>query len=202
MSEKLHIIPHAHKITKEDRSRALGQNPCVLWFTGLSGSGKSTLANQVEQELMARGFHTYLLDGDNVRTGLNSDLGFTEASRVENIRRLGELSKLMVDAGLIVLTAFISPFRADRAYVRHLLAVGEMVEVYVDCPLKVAELRDPKGLYAKARKGEITNFTGIDSPFEAPEDPEIRVDTDKDDVEENVRQVLDYLLPEITLEDA
>ena len=109
MSEKLHIIPHAHKITKEDRSRALGQNPCVLWFTGLSGSGKSTLANQVEQELMARGFHTYLLDGDNVRTGLNSDLGFTEASRVENIRRLGELSKLMVDAGLSVLTAFISP---------------------------------------------------------------------------------------------
>ncbi|MCE2495905.1 MAG: adenylyl-sulfate kinase [Flavobacteriales bacterium] len=201
MSEKLHIIPHDHKITKVDRSRALGQRPCVVWFTGLSGSGKSTVANCVEQDLMSHGFHTYLLDGDNVRTGLNGDVDFTEAGRIENIRRLGELSKLMVDAGLIVLTAFISPFKADRKRVRDLLAAGEMVEVHVDVPLEVAESRDPKGLYKKARKGEISNFTGIDSPFEVPENPEIRIDTDKDDLEENVRQVLEVLLPKITLED-
>lgn len=202
MSEKLHIIPHDHKISKETRSQSLGQRPCVVWFTGLSGSGKSTVANAVEQELAAHGFHTYLLDGDNVRSGLNGDLNFTEAGRVENIRRLGELSKLMVDAGLIVLTAFISPFGADRASVREKLADGEMVEVHVDVPLEVAESRDPKGLYKKARAGEISNFTGISSPFEVPENPEIRIDTDKDDIEENVRQVLEVLLPKITLSDA
>lgn len=202
MSEKLHIIPHDHKIGKQDRSKALGQVPCVLWFTGLSGSGKSTVASRVEQELVSRGFHTYLLDGDNVRSGLNSDLDFTESGRVENIRRLGELSKLMVDAGLIVLTAFISPYRADRASVRSKLANDEMIEVHVDCPLEVAESRDVKGLYAKARAGEIKNFTGIDSPFEVPEKPEISVNTDRDTIEQNVQQVLDYLLPKITLKDA
>lgn len=202
MSDKLHIIPHNHQIGKQERSASLKQNPCVVWFTGLSGSGKSTVANRVEQELVSRGFHTYLLDGDNVRSGLNSDLDFSEVGRVENIRRLGELSKLMVDAGLIVLTAFISPFRADRASVRGKLAEGEMVEVHVDCPLEVAESRDVKGLYAKARAGEIKNFTGIDSPFEIPENPEITINTDRDSFNQNVQQVLDYILPKITLKDA
>ncbi len=202
MSDKLHIIPHNHQIGKQERSASLKQNPCVVWFTGLSGSGKSTVANRVEQELVSRGFHTYLLDGDNVRSGLNSDLDFSEVGRVENIRRLGELSKLMVDAGLIVLTAFISPFRADRASVRAKLAEGEMVEVHVDCPLEVAESRDVKGLYAKARAGEIKNFTGIDSPFEIPENPEITINTDRDSLNQNVQQVLDYILPKITLKDA
>src|SRR5205814_2742917 len=151
--------------------------PAVLWFTGLSGAGKSTIANLVEKKLAATGRHSYLLDGDNVRHGLNKDLGFTEADRVENIRRVAEVAKLMVDAGLIVLTAFISPFRSERAMARSLLGEGEFVEIYVDTPLEVAEQRDVKGLYRKARRGELANFTGIDSPYEAPENPEIRIDT-------------------------
>jgi bifunctional enzyme CysN/CysC len=149
----------------------------VLWFTGLSGAGKSTIANLVEKKLQAVGRHTYLLDGDNVRHGLNRDLGFTEADRVENIRRVAEVSKLMADAGLIVLVSFISPFRSERRMARELLPEGEFLEVFIDTPLAVAEQRDVKGLYAKARKGELKNFTGIDSPYEPPEDPEIRVDT-------------------------
>ena len=151
----------------------------MLWLTGLSGAGKSTIANLVEKKLHAMGRHTYLLDGDNVRHGLNKDLGFTEADRVENIRRIGEVAKLMVDAGLIVLIAFISPFRAERRMARDLMTEGEFIEVYVDAPLDVAEGRDPKGLYKKARRGEIKNFTGIDSPYEPPEAPEIRIDTTK-----------------------
>jgi bifunctional enzyme CysN/CysC len=149
----------------------------VLWFTGLSGSGKSTIANRVETRLHALGKHTYLLDGDNVRHGLNKDLGFTEADRVENIRRIAEVARLMADAGLIVLTAFISPFRSERRMARGLLPEGEFIEVHVDTPLEVAEQRDVKGLYKKARRGELKNFTGIDSPYEAPENPEIRIDT-------------------------
>ncbi|MBS0445524.1 MAG: sulfate adenylyltransferase subunit CysN [Proteobacteria bacterium] len=164
-------------VDKASRAAAKGQRPGVLWFTGLSGAGKSTIANLVEKKLHAMGRHTYLLDGDNVRHGLNKDLGFTEADRVENIRRIGEVSKLMVDAGLIVLTAFISPFRAERAMARSLMADGEFVEVHIDTSLAVAEERDVKGLYRKARRGELINFTGIDSPYEAPEAPELRIDT-------------------------
>jgi bifunctional enzyme CysN/CysC len=164
-------------IDKSARAVQKTQNPCVVWFTGLSGSGKSTIANRVEQRLYAMGHHTYLLDGDNVRHGLNRDLGFTEADRVENIRRVGEVAKLMVDAGLIVLTAFISPFRAERRMARDLLTDGEFLEVYVDVPLEIAEQRDPKGLYRKARRGELKNFTGIDSPYEPPEAPELSVNT-------------------------
>ena len=149
----------------------------VLWFTGLSGAGKSTIANLVEKQLHALGRHSYLLDGDNVRHGLNHDLGFTDADRVENIRRVAEVARLMVDAGLIVLTAFISPFRGERALARSLVADGEFIEIHVDTPLAVAEARDVKGLYKKARRGELANFTGIDSPYEAPEAPELRVDT-------------------------
>ena len=164
-------------VGRETHSQLKGQRPAVLWFTGLSGAGKSTIANIVEKKLVARGRHTFLLDGDNVRHGLNRDLGFTEADRIENIRRVGEVARLMTDAGLIVLTAFISPFRAEREMVRNMLPEGEFIEVFVDTPLEEAERRDEKGLYAKARAGELQNFTGIDSPYEAPEAPEIRIDT-------------------------
>jgi bifunctional enzyme CysN/CysC len=175
---RAHNIHMQHvDVDKAARAAHKGQRPLVLWFTGLSGAGKSTIANLVEKKLHALGLHSYLLDGDNVRHGLNKDLGFTEADRVENIRRVAEVAKLMVDAGLIVLTAFISPFRSERAMARGLLGDGEFVEVYVDTPLEVAEQRDVKGLYRKARRGELTNFTGIDSPYEAPENPELCVNT-------------------------
>src|SRR5207248_1498715 len=167
----------AIEVNKAAHSAMKGQKPAVVWFTGLSGSGKSTIANIVEKKLHALGRHTYLLDGDNVRHGLNRDLGFTEADRVENIRRVAEVAKLMVDAGLVVLVSFISPFRAERRMARELFAPGEFVEVFVDAPLAVCEERDPKGLYAKARRGELKNFTGIDSPYEPPESPEIHLRT-------------------------
>ena len=169
------VVWHQHAVSKQSRSQLKEQKPLVLWFTGLSGAGKSTLAGALEQALAAEGKHTYLLDGDNVRHGLCGDLGFDDAARQENIRRVGEVAKLMVDAGLIVLTAFISPFRAERTLVRNLLGADEFVEVFVDAPLSVCEERDPKGLYKKARAGEIRNFTGIDSAYEAPEQPEIHL---------------------------
>ncbi|ASM76872.1 Adenylyl-sulfate kinase [Vitreoscilla filiformis] len=177
-------------VDKDARAAAKGQKPCVLWFTGLSGAGKSTIANLVEKKLHAMGRHTYLLDGDNVRHGLNKDLGFTEADRVENIRRVAEVARLMADAGLIVLTAFISPFRSERAMARSLMADGEFVEIHVDTPLEVAEDRDVKGLYKKARRGEIANFTGITSPYEAPEAPELRVATTVASPEQVADQVI------------
>ncbi|GAC1619451.1 MAG: sulfate adenylyltransferase subunit CysN [Nevskia sp.] len=164
-------------VTRETRAELKDQKPAVLWFTGLSGSGKSTIANLVEKKLASLGRHTLLLDGDNIRHGLNKDLGFTPADRIENIRRIGEVAKLMTDAGLIVLTAFISPFRVEREMVRSLLQPGEFIEVFIDTPLAIAEKRDVKGLYKKARSGELKNFTGIDSPYEAPDAPEIRIDT-------------------------
>ncbi|MDM5128776.1 adenylyl-sulfate kinase [Aeromonas salmonicida] len=169
------IVWHQHAVSKQSRSELKGQKPLVIWFTGLSGAGKSTLAGALEQALAVEGKHTYLLDGDNVRHGLCGDLGFDDAARQENIRRVGEVAKLMVDAGLIVLTAFISPFRAERELVRNLLGPDEFVEVFVDAPLAICEERDPKGLYKKARAGEIRNFTGIDSAYEAPEQPEIHL---------------------------
>lgn len=173
-----HIVWHPHAVTKQERSRAKGQRPLVIWFTGLSGAGKSTLAGALEEALAGLGKHTYLLDGDNVRHGLCGDLGFDEAARRENIRRVGEVAKLMVDAGLIVLTAFISPYREERDLVRNLLGEGEFVEVFVDAPLSLCEERDPKGLYKKARAGEIRNFTGIDSAYEAPLNPEVHLHND------------------------
>lgn len=183
----------AMDVSKAARSAAKGQKARVVWFTGLSGSGKSTIANLVEKRLMAEGRHTYLLDGDNVRHGLNKDLGFTDADRVENIRRVAEVSKLMVDAGLIVLVSFISPFRAERQMARELLGEREFVEVFVDTPLAEAEKRDVKGLYKKARAGELKNFTGIDSPYEAPETPEIRIDTTALTAERAAEQIFDWL---------
>ena len=180
-------------VDKPARAALKGQTPAVLWFTGLSGAGKSTVANLVEKKLLALGRHSYLLDGDNVRHGLNKDLGFTAADRVENIRRVGEVARLMVDAGLIVLTAFISPFRAERDMARALLADGEFFEVHVDTPLAVAEQRDVKGLYRKARAGQLTNFTGIDSPYEAPERPDLRVDTSTMSADEAADRVIALL---------
>ncbi|WP_280564671.1 sulfate adenylyltransferase subunit CysN [Chromohalobacter sp. 48-RD10] len=180
-------------VDKQARALAKGQKPAVLWFTGLSGAGKSTIANLVEKKLHAAGQHTYLLDGDNVRHGLNRDLGFTDADRVENIRRVGETAKLMVDAGLIVLTAFISPFRSERQMARDLVTEGEFIEIFVDTPLDVAEDRDPKGLYKKARRGELKNFTGIDSAYEAPEAPDLHLKAAEMSTEEAADAIIEQL---------
>ena len=185
----------ATDVSREAHAALKNQKPLVLWFTGLSGSGKSTIANAVEKRLNLMNRHTFLLDGDNVRHGLNKDLGFTEADRIENIRRVGEVAKLMTDAGLIVLTAFISPFRAEREMVRAMLPEGEFIEIFVDTPLEVAEARDVKGLYKKARAGALKNFTGIDSPYEAPEAPDIRVNTATMTAEEAADFIIRQLMP-------
>ena len=184
---------HKHRITRDMRSVQKHQQPCLLWFTGLSGAGKSTLANALEHELYDRGHHSYLLDGDNVRYGLNKDLGFSDKDRVENIRRIGEVAKLFVDAGLIAVSAFISPFRSDRNIVRSLFAPGEFIEVFVDTPLAVCEARDPKGLYKKARRGQIKHFTGIDSPYEAPEAAQVVIRGGEVGVEDAVAELVSYL---------
>lgn len=188
------IVWHNHKVTRAERAENKHQRPCLLWFTGLSGSGKSTIANALDVALHQRGYHTFLLDGDNVRHGLNKDLGFSDEDRVENIRRIGEVSKLFTDAGLIVLSAFISPFTSDRRMVRNLFPAVEFVEVFMDTPLATCEERDPKGLYEKARAGKIKHFTGIDSPYEAPERPEVRLDTSSMSVDDCVDHLIDYLL--------
>ena len=187
------IVWHDHHVTKVERSTLKSQKPCILWFTGLSGSGKSTVANAVESRLVALRKHTYLLDGDNIRMGLNKGLSFSDEDRIENIRRIGEVSKLFVDAGTIVLTAFISPFQKERDAVRALVQENEFVEVFVDTPLEVCESRDPKGLYKKARKGEIPSFTGISSPYEAPTKPEIHIVNDNVSIEDVTEQIIDYL---------
>ena len=184
------VVWHNSTVTHDDRVKQKQQTPVVLWFTGLSGSGKSTVANAVESKLLSLGKHSYLLDGDNVRHGLNKDLGFSDADRVENIRRIGEVAKLFVDSGAITLTAFISPFIADREQVRALLEPGQFLEVYVDTPLDVCEQRDPKGLYKKARAGEIKHFTGIDSEYQAPEKPEIHIETADKSIEACAEQVV------------
>ena len=183
----------ALEVNKTARAAIKAQRACVLWYTGLSGAGKSTIANLVDKKLHSLSRHTYLLDGDNVRHGLNKDLGFTDVDRVENIRRIGEVAKLMVDAGLIVSTAFISPFRAERMMARALVAEGEFFEIFVDTPLGVAEQRDPKGLYKKARRGNLKNFTGIDSAYEPPESPELRIDTTTATPEEAAEAIVAFL---------
>lgn len=187
------IVWHEHAVDKAQRSEQKKQKPCVLWFTGLSGSGKSTVAGAVEQALVQSGAHTYLLDGDNVRMGLCKGLTFSDDDRKENIRRIGEVAKLIADAGLIVLTAFISPHRIDREQVRKLLPETEFLEVFVDTPLAICEQRDPKGLYKKARAGEIKNFTGIDSVYEKPENAEIRVENGDEPLQVAVDIILTYL---------
>jgi len=187
------IVWHKHTVDKAARAANKQQQPCVLWFTGLSGSGKSTVAGALENELHKAGYHTYLLDGDNVRFGLCGDLGFSDADRKENIRRVGEVAKLMVDAGVIVLTAFISPHRQERELVRSLLGDSEFIEIHVDADLATCEQRDPKGLYKKARAGEIKNFTGIDSVYEAPIKPELYLDNGSNPVSSSVQQIMTYL---------
>ncbi|HDS59114.1 MAG TPA: adenylyl-sulfate kinase [Thermoplasmatales archaeon] len=184
---------HEHKISREERERLLGQKGVVLWFTGLSGSGKSTVANEVAYLLHQREKLTYILDGDNIRHGLNKDLGFSPEDRSENIRRISEVANLLADAGVITLTAFISPYREDRNFCRSLLGEGRFMEIYTKASLDTCEHRDPKGLYRKARSGEIKNFTGIDAPYEEPEEPELVLDTDCQTVEESARAVMDRL---------
>lgn len=187
------VVWHQAEVKKEDRQKLNEHRSAVLWFTGYSGAGKSTVAVALEQELHKRGVRTYILDGDNVRHGLNKNLGFSSEDRKENIRRIGEVSKLLVDAGVLTLSAFISPFREDRAQVRELLEKKEFVEVYVKCDLTECERRDPKGLYRKARSGEIKEFTGIDSPYEPPVNPEITIETDQLSLEESLKKIVDYL---------
>lgn len=182
-----------HRITRADRAEAKRQQPCLLWFTGLSGAGKSTISNALDIALFERGYHTYVLDGDNIRHGLSKDLGFSPEDRVENIRRIGEVSKLFTDAGLIVLSAFISPFASDRALVRNLFPAGEFIEIFMDTPLTTCEQRDPKGLYRKARAGTLKHFTGIDSPYERPVHAELVLDTSVLSVAECVHRLLTYL---------
>jgi len=198
MKEKLHIVEHSYKITRSAREQANGHKAACVWFTGLSGSGKSTLANHVEQELFHMGFKTFILDGDNIRKGLNSGLRFTEEDRIENLRRIGEVAKLMCDAGLIVLATFISPYERDRRALRNLLG-PTFYEVFVDTPIETCERRDVKGLYQKARSGEISNFTGISSPFETPLSPDIYIDTTNQTLEQSVNLILETIIPEIKL---
>lgn len=195
-----HIFPIKTKVSRTSREALLNQRAVLVWFTGLSGSGKSTLAVQLEAQLHERGFKTYLLDGDNIRAGLNKDLTFTAEGRVENIRRIGEVAKLMLDAGVIVLSAFISPFQSDRDQVRQIIGNDHYIEVFVDAPLELCEQRDVKGLYKKARAGEVKNFTGIDSPYEKPVHPDIVVETGRMSIDESVKSLLDYIVPRIVLE--
>lgn len=187
------VVWHELLVDKSTRSQIKEQSPCLLWFTGLSGAGKSTIANIVEQKLNARGKHTYLLDGDNVRHGLNRDLGFTDTERVENIRRVGEVAKLFVDAGIITVASFISPFRSDRRLVRDLFDPDEFIEVFVSAPLEVCEQRDPKGLYRRARAGEIPHFTGIDSDYETPEREHVVLDTTELNAEQCADKLIEYM---------
>lgn len=193
-SRATNVVWHDLYLDKKTRAKLKNQHPCLLWFTGLSGAGKSTIANIVEQKLNADGKHTYLLDGDNVRHGLNRDLGFTSDDRIENIRRVGEVGKLFVDAGLITLASFISPFRSDRMIVRELFEPDEFLEVFVSAPLSVCEERDPKGLYKKARQGRIPHFTGVDSPYESPEHPEVVLSTAESTAEQCADSLIAYII--------
>ncbi len=199
MTEKLHIIPHNHEVSVDDRRMLNGHNSLIVWFVGLSGSGKSTLANALEKRLYETGRSTYILDGDNIRSGLNKDLDFSDESRKENIRRIGEVAKLMVDAGLITITAFISPFREERDMVRNLVGKDRYLLVYVDCPIEECEKRDVKGLYAKARRGEISNFTGINSPFEIPQNPFVSVKSAELSIEEATDIIFNKIEPLLKL---
>ncbi|WP_350594454.1 MULTISPECIES: adenylyl-sulfate kinase [unclassified Pseudoalteromonas] len=193
MSQNENIVWHAQTVSREQKQGHKGHKPVLLWYTGLSGSGKSTIANAVELKLFELGCHTYLLDGDNVRMGLNKGLTFSDEDRIENIRRISEVAKLFVDAGLIVSTAFISPFSTDRTQARSIMAKDEFIEVFIDTPIDVCESRDPKGLYKKARAGEIPNFTGISSAFDVPISPEVHIKTAQQSIEQSVEQIIQYL---------
>lgn len=194
IDKKIDVVWHSTTINNHNRNKLLNQTPFIIWFTGLSASGKSTLANIVEQKLFQMNYNTYLLDGDNVRHGLNKDLGFSEESRVENIRRIGEVSKLFLDSGIIVLTAFISPFKSDRNLARSLVKKEQFIEVFVDASLETCEKRDPKGMYLKARSGEISHFTGISSPYETPQNPELHIVNNQITLEDASNQIIEYLV--------
>ena len=194
------VIPHDYQISKEDRQKAKNHKSFLIWFTGLSGSGKSTIANVVEQELYKLGVNTYSLDGDNIRKGINNDLSFSPKDRTENIRRIAEVSNLMIDAGLVTLAAFVSPYKKDRENIKSIVKDVNFVEVYVNTSVEECERRDVKGLYKKARAGEIKNMTGISAPYEAPENPEIEIKTEEVSVEAAVKQILDYIRPKLQLQ--
>ena len=194
------VIPHDYQISKEDRQKAKNHKSFLIWFTGLSGSGKSTIANVVEQELYKLGINTYSLDGDNIRKGINNDLSFSPKDRTENIRRIAEVSNLMIDAGLVTLAAFVSPYKKDRENIKSIVKDVNFVEVYVNTSVEECERRDVKGLYKKARAGEIKNMTGISAPYEAPENPEIEIKTEEVSVEAAVKQILDYIRPKLQLQ--
>lgn len=193
------IIPQDYYVSREKRSVQKGHNPLVIWFMGLSGSGKSTIANLVEKQLFEQGIHTYSLDGDNIRGGLNSNLGFSEEDRTENLRRIAEVAKLFLDSGAVVLSAFITPLESDREMIQKIIGKGDFVEVFVDTSVEECESRDVKGLYKKARTGEIQNFTGISAPFEKPKNPEVLINTEGESIEESARQVLEYIQPKLKL---
>jgi len=193
VSQQKHIFHHSFSIKKNDREELHGHKSYILWFTGLSGSGKSTIANLVEKKLHEMGISTYILDGDNLREGINQDLGFSSEDRKENLRRIGEIAKLFVDGGIVTLATFISPYASDREKVRKKVRQGEFIEIYVKCSLEECENRDPKGLYKKARQGEISNFTGVSAPYEEPENPEIIIETNQKSVGECVQQIINYL---------
>ena len=192
--KNIEVVWHNSTIRSDNRNKLLNQTPFILWFTGLSASGKSTLAIIVEKKLFQMNYKTYLLDGDNVRHGLNKDLGFNEESRVENIRRIGEVSKLFLDSGIIVLTAFISPFKSDRNLARSLVTKKQFIEIFIDASIETCEKRDPKGMYLKARNGEISNFTGISSPYECPENPELHIINNNITIDEASNQIIEYLI--------
>ena len=196
---KENIIPHSYQIPIQDRRQANKHNSFLMWFTGLSGSGKSTIANVVEQELHKKGIKTYILDGDNIRKGINNDLSFSPEDRTENIRRIAETANLMVDAGLVVLAAFVSPYKKDRENIKSIVKDVNFVEIYVNTSLEECEKRDVKGLYKKARAGEIKNMTGISAPYEAPEDPDVEINTEQVSVEQAVKQIIEYITPKLKL---
>ena len=196
---KEHIIPHNFHISMPDRRKANNHNSFLMWFTGLSGSGKSTISNLVEQELFNQGVKTYTLDGDNIRKGINSDLTFSPADRTENIRRIAEITKLMVDAGLVVLASFVSPYKADRESVKKIVNNENFIEIYINTSVEECERRDVKGLYEKARKGEIKNMTGISAPYEAPENPDIEIKTEENTIEESVKKIVEFIKPKLQL---
>lgn len=196
---KKHIIPHSYQISISDRKKMNNQNSFLIWFTGLSGSGKSTIANVVEQKLFAMGIKTYTLDGDNIRKGINKDLSFSPKDRTENIRRIAETANLMIDAGLVILAAFVSPYKKDRGDIKNIVKDVNFVEVFINTSIEECERRDVKGLYKKARAGEIKNMTGISAPYEEPENPNIKINTEKETVEEAVSRIIDYITPKLQL---
>ncbi len=197
---KENIIPHQHSVNSKMRAKLHGHKAICLWFTGLSGSGKSTIASSLEEQLHKKAFSTYILDGDNIRSGINKDLSFSDKDRVENIRRIGEISKLILDSGTIVLSAFISPFKEDRAQVKEVVGESNFIEIFIDCPLEVCEERDVKGLYKKARAGLIPNFTGISSPFEEPQNPDIRIKSNELSIQESVETIWNSIKNKLSLE--